>query len=179
MYHISDDIRARKSAQRICDAVLACSRHKSFADISISDLNREYGISRTTFYRLFDNTVDVLEYICDQMGRAILLDLPGDSVKELVINAISALRDRREFIELLYKSGHMDIFLRVQERYLPLSKLAAVSEFGGNSAYFHRILAQLIPTAIHVWVSGGVQDSPEQVYDELHRSVQILGKWFS
>ena len=179
MYHISDDIRARKSAQRICDAVLAYSRRKPFADISISDLNKEYGISRTTFYRLFDNTVDVLEYSCDQMGREILLNLPGDSLKELVINAISALRDRREFIGLLYQSGHMDIFLRIQERYLPVSKLASGQEFGGNTTYFHRILAQLIPTAIHVWVSDGMQDSPEQVYDELRKSIQMLGKWFS
>lgn len=178
MYHISDDIRARKSAQRVCEALLAYSRRKPFADISICDLSKEYGISRTTFYRLFDNTVDVLEYRCDQMGRAILLNLPGGCVKELVINAISALRDHREFIELLYQSGHMDVFLRIQERYLPISKLASGPEFGGDSAYFHRILAQLIPTAIHVWVSGGMQDSPEQVYEQLRRSIQTLGKWF-
>ena len=179
MYHIPDDLRARKSAQRICDAVLDYSRRKPFAHISVSDLNREYSISRTTFYRLFDNTVDVLEYSCDRMGRKILLDLPGDSLKELVINAISALRDRREFIGLLVQSGYMDIFLRVQERYLPVSKLAAGPEFGESSAYFHRILAQLIPTVIHVWVSGGMQDSPEQVYHELQQSIQMLGTWFS
>ena len=178
MYHISDDIRARRSARRICDAVLEESRRKPFADISISDLNKAYGISRTTFYRLFDNTVDVLEYACDQMGRAILLDLAGGSVKELAIGAISALGDRREFIELLYRSGHMDIFLRVQERYLPVSRLAPEPELEGSPAYFHGILAQLIPAAIQVWVSEGMRESPEQVYDELRRSIRILGKWF-
>ena len=45
--------------------------------------------------------------------------------------------------------------------------------------YFHRILAQLVPIAMDVWVSGGREDTPEQVYEKLRRSVQMLGAWFS
>lgn len=60
MYHISNDIRAQKSAKRICGAVLGCARQKPFDEITIADLHKEYLISRTTFYRLFDNTVEVL-----------------------------------------------------------------------------------------------------------------------
>lgn len=61
MYHISKDIRAQKSADYICEALMKCVKHKDFAEITVSDLNKKYGISRTTFYRLFDNTLDVLE----------------------------------------------------------------------------------------------------------------------
>lgn len=69
MYHISEDIRVQQSAQRICEAVVNCAKQKPFAEITVSDLHREYLISRTTFYRLFDNIVDVLEYMVDRMGR--------------------------------------------------------------------------------------------------------------
>ena len=38
--------------------------------------------------------------------------------------------------------------------------------------------AQLIPTAIRAWVSEGMQDTPEQVYNELRQSLQMLSTWF-
>lgn len=52
---------------------MASAKQKPFAEITVSELHRDYLISRTTFYRLFDNTVDVLEYMVDRMGREILL----------------------------------------------------------------------------------------------------------
>ena len=69
MYHISDDPRAQASVKRICEALIDHTKAKPLSEITVSDLSRNFGISRTTFYRLFDNTVDVLEYACDQMGR--------------------------------------------------------------------------------------------------------------
>lgn len=98
MYHISEDPRARESARRICDALLECAQHKPFSEITVTDLYREHRISRTTFYRLFDNTVDVLEYHCCQMGRSILLNVRGDTPKELTVNAITALKSEHAFI---------------------------------------------------------------------------------
>lgn len=179
MYHISDDIRAKKSAQRICKALMDCAKHKPFSEIAVSDLNKDYGISRTTFYRMFDNTVDVLEYMTDRMGSSILLNVCGDTPRELTINAISALRSQHELVELLSQSGHLDIFQRVQEKYLPLSKLVVGMDFGIGSEYFHRILAQMIPLATDVWIEGGQKDSPEEVYEKLCHSIQMLGVWFS
>ena len=52
-------------------------------------------------------------------------------------------------------------------------------DFGFGAEYFHRLLAQLIPMALEVWVKGGQKDSPEELYDEMCRSIQMLGMWFS
>lgn len=179
MYHISKDIRAQKSADCICEALMKCAKHKDFVEITVSDLNKKYGISRTTFYRLFDNTLDVLEYMCDKMGREILLKVNGNTLKEFIINAITALEKERDLIELLSKSGHLDIFQKKQEEYFPLSKLATGLELGCGYEYFHKMLAQLIPMALDIWVSSGQMDSPEELYEKLRQSVQMLGKWFS
>lgn len=179
MYHISGDPRTERSARRICDALVACARQKPFDEITVADLHRDYGISRTTFYRLFDNTVDVLEYNCDRLGNEILLNVRGDTPRELTINAITALQDEYEFIEILSKSDHHDIVQRIQEKYLPLSEMAEGMHLDTSCEYFHRILAQLVPIAMDVWVSGGREDTPVQVYEKLRRSVQMLGVWFS
>ncbi len=179
MYHISKDIRAQRSAQRICEAVMTCAKQKPFAEITISDLNREYLISRTTFYRLFDNTVDVLEYMVDRMGQEVLLKIRGDSPKELTINAITALKERQELIELLSVSGHLHLLLKKQEEYLPFSKLMDGLKFGDEYEYFHSILTHIIPTAMEIWRRDGMTDCPEKVYEKLCRSIQTLSVWFS
>lgn len=178
MYHVSEDNRAQQSAQRICEAVMACSKQKPFSEITVAELHRDHLISRTTFYRLFDNTVDVLEYIVDRMGREVLLKVSGDSPKEVTINAIAALRERRELIELLSESGHLSLFLKKQKEYLPLSKLAQGLNLGSESAYFHGILAQIVPTVMEIWVEEGMKESPEDVYEKLSRSIQMLSVWF-
>lgn len=177
MYHISDDPRAQASAKRICEALIDHTKAKPLSEITVSDLSRNFGISRTTFYRLFDNTVDVLEYACDQMGQNILLNVQGDTPKELIIQAISALAEHRELIALLCRSEHLDIFQRIQEIYLPLSTLAKGMDL--DCPYFHRLLAQMIPTSIEVWLSEGQKDIPEEVYERLCRSIQMLGRWFA
>lgn len=179
MYHISNDPRAQKSARRICDALMCCARHKPFDEITVADLHRDHRISRTTFYRLFDNTVDVLEYSCDQMGQTILFSVHGNTPKELTINAITALRGHQELIALLFRSGHLDIFQKTGEKYIPLSKLAVGLDFDCGSEYFHRMLSLIIQMATDVWVSGGQTDSPEEIYEKLRKCIQILGTWFS
>lgn len=178
MYHISGDIRTKNSAQQIYNALIHCAKRKPFHEITIAELHKEYGISRTTFYRLFDNTVDVLAYQVDQMGREILLSLQGDSPKELTINAIAALKERWELIELLSVSGHIHLLQKKQEEYLPFSRLADGLDLGDGYEYFHAILAHLLPTALEIWIKDGMKDTPEEVYQKLSRSIQMLGIWF-
>lgn len=65
MYHIQKDIRAQKSAKLIGEGMLKCLGEKRFEEISVSDVQRASSVGRSTFYRLFDNTADVLAYLCD------------------------------------------------------------------------------------------------------------------
>lgn len=132
---------------------------------------------------MFDNTVDVLEYLTEQMGKAILLSINGSAPettpKELAVKAITVFSQQKELLELLSQSGHMDILQRVQEKYLSLSRLAEGLDFGISVGYFHKIMAQLISASLEVWVNDGQKDFPEEVYEKLCHSIQMLGIWFS
>ena len=66
MYHIKNDKRCLRSAALIADALERLLDQKIFADISVSDLQRESGVGRSTFYRLFDNIDDVVTYLVDE-----------------------------------------------------------------------------------------------------------------
>ena len=60
MYHIPDDERAKRSAEKIYQSLRHILFKKKLDEISITDIQKECGISRSTFYRLFDTTLDVL-----------------------------------------------------------------------------------------------------------------------
>ncbi len=50
MYHIKQDKRAQTSVELICTGLKQCLREKSFENITISDIQRISGVSRSTFY---------------------------------------------------------------------------------------------------------------------------------
>lgn len=54
MYHIKEDKRAKASVELICDGLKRCLKEKSFESVTISDIQRVSGVSRSTFYRNFD-----------------------------------------------------------------------------------------------------------------------------
>ena len=77
MYHIPNDSRSKKSAIKIYQSLRHILFNKKIEDVTISDIKNECGISRSTFYRLFDNPIDVLEM---QMSYFITLYKDGLSI---------------------------------------------------------------------------------------------------
>lgn len=65
MYHISNDIRSKQSAERIYEALNDLLSSHSLEAITITKLVKKAQVGRTTFYRCFDSIVDVLKYKCD------------------------------------------------------------------------------------------------------------------
>ncbi len=65
MYHIPNDSRSKKSAFKIYQSLRHNLWTKELKDITVMDIYKESKIARTTFYRLFDNIIDVLEYQLD------------------------------------------------------------------------------------------------------------------
>ena len=44
--------------ERIKDGLIACIAVKPFAKVSVSDISAASGVTRATFYRIFDTTTD-------------------------------------------------------------------------------------------------------------------------
>ena len=72
MYHIKSDRRSQASANELARGLNVCLKSMPLSTITVSDLHRITGISRATFYRLFDTIEDVLVYQCDQMLTKVL-----------------------------------------------------------------------------------------------------------
>lgn len=71
MYHIVQDKRAQTSAECVAEGLFVYLKGKSFGEISVSDICRVSGVSRATFYRLFDTQTDVLRWCCDRTAQGL------------------------------------------------------------------------------------------------------------
>lgn len=71
MYHIKEDKRMKQSAGKLLESMFILLRSKGFGYISVSDLRNHSGVSRSTFYRLFDIPVDIIAWGCDQYASTL------------------------------------------------------------------------------------------------------------
>lgn len=184
MYHISKDKRAVKSAKLIGEGMVRLLRRTSFEKISISALNQETGISRATFYRLFDRVEDVLEYLCDSIFDEIGVEMRGrefESTKEFLLSFIDKWIAHDSLLECLSKNGLMGILcsshLKKQELVYAMLRLRApVDE--ERMDYICYLLAYLMPMAFDVWVLHGKKENAEGLYNNLVRAYRTVGKMF-
>lgn len=168
MVHVGTDKRRIRSAELLTEGLTACMKQKDFTQISISDLQRESGVSRATFYRLFDNVQDILDYKCRSMASEIpslYTALPPEQRENFMLFTLRYWLEHHAFLEVIFQSNRADIlqralaenaaFLKAQ---LPLDSLSEL-EFDYLSAASMGILSSLLIT----WVARGKKETPEQL----------------
>ena len=185
MYHISKDIRAQKSAELVAEGLIQCGKQKLISEIAISELQRSTSVSRSTFYRLFDNILDVLLYQSDLIINELLENMVPSrqkNVQEVVIYFIQAWMDHAEFLEILVKNGYMNILCDVHRQHMDiLQKLFRVdlNIDAWTQDYLVNILAEMVPAAMTVWIQHGKRENAQQVYANLKISFEVLGLMYS
>lgn len=92
MYHIANDIRAKKSADLIIQGLEKCLKEKPLDKIKVIDIYNKTYVSRATFYRLFDNIYDVLSYQCDCLRDETIKSLENMNFKSKKEFAIHCLK---------------------------------------------------------------------------------------
>ncbi len=103
-------VGARSQRRRIVDAMLACCAEKTYAATTISDIVSRASISRTTFYKhfedkraCFDATLDFcLEQLCEiAVGAVSSVDSPIEAVRKASAALLEALAARPALAQLL------------------------------------------------------------------------------
>lgn len=178
MYHIKEDKRTKKSAELLCSALNTCLQTKNFSDITIVDLQNESSVARATFYRLFDNTVDVLEYQCDQLFKTFLEgEAPqtavSHSTKERCLRFFDFLLKNKEALINTIKSGHIEIIYNCNRRYAE----AMVCYFFGSQPISENDL-ELITLLTSSMMTGigmyQMKDTEEKTSEDVYETFQKI-----
>ncbi len=118
MYHIKEDQRARLSAMLIYEGLAKLMKTKVYEDIKITEIVSAAGVGRATFYRNFDNKMDVLRYRSDEIFKGLLEHLieyhkktPVNRSSEFLIPFLEYFDIHTDIVDLLIKANHVDILV--------------------------------------------------------------------
>ncbi len=182
MYHISDDKRARQSAELIWAGLVACMGKKDFAEITVTDLQKASGVARTTIYRAFDNISDVLYWKCDACFREAL----DDCTPDMFLNEVDFARhyfkywmQHSEILEWLIKINRQDIIYACHMKNADVlhQKYGSPQGLGiKHGDYFMAIRTGFTISILTVWVKNGRKETPEEIAEIIKEQIMIIAK---
>jgi probable dihydroxyacetone kinase regulator len=143
--------------------------------ITVSELCRECGIQRQTFYYHFRDIRDLVEFIyTSEMKDVLAENKTYDTWQEGMINILNAIRDDSVFINATYRSlsrDQLESFLYSHIKGLLVNVLKEIAA-GGNIteeqisaiADYHKY--GFAGTVLD-WIKNGMKEDPKEVVDKL------------
>lgn len=171
MYHIKEDKRAKASVELICDGLKRCLKEKSFESVTISDIQRISGVSRSTFYRNFDRMEDVLALMCDRVfEEAFASDY--SNISEAVFRTWFRYAD---MIEAVVGIGRGDMLYASLRRCTSRMR-SGLPEWGDAAPldYLASIIASSMMGIMITWVERGKKDSEEELKGVILQSFKAM-----
>lgn len=188
LYHIANDQRERKSAAKLSAAAERILLSREPQKLSVSLLSAEAGVSRTTFYRLFDEPDDVLKYMADETFRKILqgyVDLIDRAQKHnlSVPNPLSwyeeGVRKNAGIIAGIIHSGKSDILRSAHKKalteYAPIL-FPDLDPGTDEFLFFMEMRAAVFIASMTAWVETGERASMEDIRRYAARQLKFFSE---
>lgn len=181
MYHIRSDKRSQTSAAEIVKGLQECLKSKPPKAVTVSDIHRVTGISRATFYRLFDTPEDVLIYQLDQMADQVVeyyVNAWQESSAKLLEESISTGMHYHEFIKALIENGRFDLLYQYTEKIFRImdekKKVFPEKMDAQERNYVLSHLSMSMVASLITWNRNGRQESAADVVRYLKSYVQVV-----
>lgn len=162
MYHIPDDKRAKDSAWKIYQSLRHVLFTKNFCDITVSDIKNESGISRATFYRLFDNLTDVLEMQLEKFFDEYEKNQKSQKAQKDKILYFFEFFDKHSDLIFILANQNESVIKTVMEKKLFSAKRISVSE-----EYEISLKIGMMTSILCKWVLRGKTETPEKMAEIL------------
>lgn len=184
MYHISKDSRAQHSAGLICQALKDCLQTQSFSEITVSEIQRRAGISRSTFYRLFDNPADILAYLSDSVlacGAQLMEEQQVHSGRAIMLIYIDLWRKNLPILAMIEQCGRLDLIYESNRTYLlPLRNRLSLPAcaYPADSQYFWTIMTSLQAAVLKVLLDEDPWVSSEEIAKKIELCMESFHTFF-
>ncbi|MBR3949880.1 MAG: TetR family transcriptional regulator [Oscillospiraceae bacterium] len=186
MYHIKPDKRSLASAAQIARGLQECLKTTPLKAVTVSDIHRATGISRATFYRLFDTPEDVLIYQLDQMTGGIEENYRTSgnlTSAQLMEQTITLGLQNYEFLKALVENGRHDLLFQYTEKnFRNLDKIKSIFPEDMDRREREYIIAHLSMNLVAsqiTWAKNGQQESAGDLLRYLKRYSQIIADLLS
>lgn len=171
MYHIKSDRRSRASAEELARGLNICLKTMPLSAVTVSDLHRITGISRATFYRLFDNIEDILIYQCDQLLETLRDSYEENSAttpQEAMRNMLLLGFENTDFLESMVNNRRFDLLYEyTARRIFSIDSLRQIFTAGLSQVETEYVIANLAMSLVAIlttWVRRGRAETAEEIF---------------
>ncbi len=182
MYHIANDKRAYASADKICKAFTECLKVKKFNDITITDVQKNSKVGRATFYRLFDNTSDVLNYLLDKVfieaGKEFS-KISFPTADDTTLCFIEKCMENRVLLTAVVQSNRIDFLQNAHKKFFEIGHNYFFPSLKKDELeYMISTLTACTCAFITSWIQNGSKETPKELQEKLKLCFKSLGKIF-
>lgn len=171
----------KKTFARECltDALKILLREKRIEDISVSELVRTAGCSRTTFYRNYTAITDILEDFFDRFPFGAIepgeYTQDGFELRKRLERSFTFLKENAELMEAMLANNLILILYRNYDRLMKGPFSQRLYELGFRTEYEQTAAAGIYFSLCYEWIRGGYRESVPEMVDLTYR---ILHKFY-
>ena len=163
MYHIKNDKRCIKSAARIGEALRELLTEKPLSEITVTDIQKMSGTGRSTFYRLFDNTDDVLLYLVEGEFLDMVNDYREMDWTDFTEHLIRSIMSESRVILNVTSSGKMHVISRALRNDLTQVAEADSYKIDNLSRYMIAVFIGGCISLVTTWDETGREESVDEL----------------
>jgi hypothetical protein len=180
MFHLRNDIRAERSAKMLYDGLMEVMREKPLKQVHVSDICSVSTVSRATFYRNFDEVLDLLYWKCNQNFHEVLTSFtqsnPDLTKEDVLLHHVLKYWLTEEHIQLLttiMDEGRLDIiynsFVNNADIIMGFLKEHGIVIDAEDYIYFISVRAGYFVGIIRGWMENGRKQTPDEITQIISR----------
>ena len=181
LYHIPNDARAQRSAERIYESLMTFQNAGTLSDISVTQIAASAGIGRSTFYRLFDNSYDVLCWKSDEIMASALHRASGqNSFDDIFLTFIAEWMKHQGLLQALVRFSMTDILFQVH-----MGHIEEIETHFFHDMNLSRIQMEYLATTLAAMLAAGFslwchhpQTTPEEMLTSFRTALHHLNIMF-
>ncbi len=163
-----------ESKELILKAFIRILEKKKFEDITISDIAKEAGVVRMTFYRHFDKKEDIIIFIFEQhVDKALnIMEKKGfNSTKDLLNFRFQTIKES-PYIELILNHNELNkLFQTLGKKNIHQFK-ALIPDL--NDIYKASFMNGGINAMTKLWIQNGMKESPEEMSTKVMKILNLF-----
>ena len=160
---LSNEESNRLTRECIESALIILMKENDYQSISITDIIRKAGVSRSAYYRNYNSKEDILTNLFNRAAETIVNALSTELVTKNMVNSYRVLFEKvmeiKELFEIIQMAGMVAQFeMAINEKYIH------AIDTNSPEAYY-RVLSWIgsIFNIICGWMRRGYQETPEQM----------------
>lgn len=154
--------RKQASVERIQQAFMLFLRQRELSQISVSDICKEAGINRSTFYANYADIYDLANKLCQELenevAHLLVLESGWQQSRQEFLKLFRHIRDNQQLYTVFFKLGYES-----RERtWYDARDLQTMPD----SAVIHYHVAFFgsgFNAIVKLWLRGGCKETPEQM----------------